>query len=512
VVSQTITLAPVTRIEGHLSLRAETESAESGGKKGYKVVKAFCDGEMFRGIENILVGRDPLDAQQITQRICGVCPISHALASIRAQEMAYGIKPVHNGRLLQNLVLAANYIQSHVLHFYHLAALDFVDVKAVLKYTGPDATLQGLRTWIEESLARKDAVPAAPLLPRFERDYVKNHDDNIALVAHYVEALNIRKMCHEMAAVFAGRMPHATALVPGGVTQTPTLERILEYRSRLEKALQFLQNVYLDDLLRVAKAFPQYLGIGRGCGNFLCFGGFPMDDADNCFFKPGVLIRGKWEPLDQTAILEDAANSRYRQTAPVHPSHGATVPDPQKRLGYSWVMAPRYRGEVVEVGPLARVLTNYRDPGSGWMKAHVDAFLATAKIPLDKMPSVLGRHAARGVEVMALARQAFRWLDELEIDGPPTRDFEICREGAGYGLVEAPRGALGHWLSIEDYRIKNYQCVVPTTWNSSPRDASGRPGAMEQAIEGTFVEDASQPIEIGRIIRSFDPCLGCSVH
>jgi Ni,Fe-hydrogenase I large subunit len=510
--SQTIALQPVTRIEGHLSLHAEIEPAEENAKKGFRVAKAFCDGEMFRGFENILVGRDPLDAQQITQRICGVCPISHALASIRAQEMAYGITPTRNGRLLQNLILAANYIQSHILHFYHLAALDFVDVKAVLSYSGTNATLTQLRQWVEETLARKDAVPGAPFLPRFERDYLENRAENLALLTHYVEALEIRKLCHEMAAVFAGRMPHSTALVPGGVTQTPTMERVLEYRSRLEQAASFVRNVYINDLLCVAKAFPQYLDIGRGCGNFLCCGGFPLDDSNGRFFAPGVLIKDKWEPLDQNAILEDASKARYRQSAPAHPSRGETVPDFNKPGAYTWLMAPRYKGEVVEVGPLARLLTNYHAPTSNWVKAEVDSFLSSTKIPLSKMPSVLGRHAARGIEAIGILRQAFRWLDELELDGPPTRDFDICRQGSGYGLVEAPRGALGHWLSIQDYRIKNYQCVVPTTWNCSPRDALGRPGSMEQAIEGTFVEDHLQPIEIGRIIRSFDPCLGCSVH
>ena len=237
-----------------------------------------------------------------------------------------------------------------------------------------------------------------------------------------------------------------------------------------------------------------------------------MDDAGSQFIKPGALIQGKWEALDQAAILEDATNSRYIQSVPLHPSRGETRPDPHKRGAYTWLMAPRYRGEVVETGALARVLTNYHDPSGSWVKAEADAFLAAAKIPLSKLASVLGRHAVRGLEALAIAKQAGRWLDELEIDGPPTRDFDICRQGSGYGLVEAPRGALGHWLSIDDYRIKNYQCVVPTTWNCSPRDAAGRPGPMEQAIEGTLVEDSAQPIEIGRIIRSFDPCLGCSVH
>ncbi len=507
-----ISLNPVTRIEGHLAVHAKTEPIEADGKKSFRVKDARCEGEMFRGLESVLAGRDPLDAQQITQRICGVCPISHATASIRAQEMAYGITPNRNGRLLQNLVFAANYLQSHVLHFYHLAALDFVDVTAVLKYSGGDRTLQSLREWIEQAIARKDVFPAAPFLPRCEGNYLADHDANVTLLSHYVQALEVRKRCHEMAAVFGARIPHATALVPGGCTQVPTIERVTAYQSRLKEIMRFIKQVYVPDLLSVAKAFPQYFEIGRGCGNFLCYGVFLMDDAGKKLLRPGVVIGGKWEPLDQNLISEEVGHSRFAPGPGVHPSQGQTLPQPQKADAYSWIKAPRYRGQVMEVGPLARIMANYHDPGGTWVKKEVDDFLAAAKISPDKMVSVLGRHAARGLEALWVARQAFKWLEEIDIDAPPARDFSIPASGAGFGLTEAPRGALGHWLSIENYRIKQYQCVVPTTWNCSPRDDKGQPGALEQALEGLSVENASQPIEVGRVIRSFDPCIACAVH
>jgi ferredoxin hydrogenase large subunit/hydrogenase large subunit len=251
--TNTISISPVTRIEGHLAVHAETEPAGTSAEDGFRVTHARCEGEMFRGFEMILKGRDPLDAQQVTQRICGVCPVSHGIASVQAQEMAFGIAPNRNGRLLQNLILAANYLQSHVLHFYHLAALDFVDVAAVLKYSGDNRLLVGLKTWVEKALARKDVFPAAPFLPRYDARYVEDLDENMALLAHYVEALEVRKLCHEMGAVFGARMPHATALVPGGCTQVPTIERVLGYTSRLKKVMAFIRDVYLPDLLSIPR-------------------------------------------------------------------------------------------------------------------------------------------------------------------------------------------------------------------------------------------------------------------
>jgi ferredoxin hydrogenase large subunit/hydrogenase large subunit len=507
----TISISPLTRIEGHLAIHAKTEPA-TNGSKGMRVSEARCEGEMFRGLEQILHGRDPLDAQQITQRICGVCPTPHGIASIQAQEMAYGIKPTHNGRILQNLILAANYLHSHILHFYQLAALDFVDVKAVLGYQGKSQLLLGLKKWIEESLARKDVFPAAPFLPRYEGDYLKNAEVNVSLLTHYVQALDVRRICDEMAAVFAGRVPHSTALVPGGVTQVPSLERILAFRSRLRKVLEFVEFVYIPDLFEVAKEFPQYFEIGRGYGNFLSFGAFPQDANDNRWIKAGVVVGGQWESLDQNQIMEEVGYSRFLQTSGLHPTAGQTIPVADKANAYSWIKAPRYRGQPMEVGALARVMVNYLDPSTTWVKKEVDTFLANAKIPAAKLVSVLGRHVARGLEAFWVGKQAHQWLDDLEIDGPPTQDFSIPKTGSGYGLTEAPRGALGHWLSIDNYLIKNYQCIVPTTWNCSPRDDKDQPGPVEQALAGTIVENPEQPIEVGRIVRSFDPCIACAVH
>jgi Ni,Fe-hydrogenase I large subunit len=512
----TISISPLTRIEGHLAVHAKTETTENGKGKAKKtesrVTEAYCEGELFRGFETILKGRDPLDAQQITQRICGVCPTPHGIASIGAQEMAYGIKPTHNGRLLQNLILAANYLHSHLIHFYHLSALDFVDVKAVLQYEGKDTLLLSLKQWIEAALARNDVFPAAPFLPRYEVPYIKDANVNVSLVAHYVQALEARKIADEMAAVFAGRVPHSTALVPGGVTQVPTMERIVSYRSRLRKVMEFAESVYVPDLLEVAKIFPQYFEIGRGRNNFLCYGVFPMDAGGGNFLKGGAVIDGKWEALNQENILEEVGYSRFTSSPGRHPKDGQTVPEAEKANAYTWVKAPRYRGQPMEVGSLARIMVNYLDPAGTWVKKEIDDFLAAANIPAEKLNSVLGRHVARGLETLWVGKQADKWLDELEVDGPPTCNFTIPKTGYGYGLTEAPRGALGHWLSIDNYLINNYQCVVPTTWNCSPRDDKGQPGPIEHALVGTVVEDPAQPIEVGRVVRSFDPCIACAVH
>lgn len=508
--TRTISLSPVTRIEGHLAVHAKAEQVE--GSSHHRISEVECHGEMFRGLENLLVGRSPLDAQQITQRVCGVCPISHATASIRAQEMAYGMVPNTNGRLLQNLVFAANYLQSHILHFYILAALDFVDVKAILKYEGTDRVLRDLRKWVERAVNSKQAFPAAPFLPRYEVEYVKSQEANMTLLAHYVEALEVRRLCHEMAAVFGAKLPHTTSLVPGGCTQVPTLERVISYRSRLKKVMEFVQNVYLPDLLTVAQEFPAYFELGRGCGNFLAYGVFEMNSHGDKFVRPGAVIDGKWEALSEQAITEDVACSRFSQPSGLHPRQGQTVASPNKPQAYTWLKAPRYRGCTMEVGPLARVMVNYLDPSRTWIRKEVDEFLGQTGVAADKLVSVLGRHVARGLEAKWFGRQAFAWLNELEIGGAPAADFEIPSSGSGYGLTEAPRGALGHWLEIENYKIKRYQCIVPTTWNCSPRDDRGNPGPMELALLNTEVADPDQPMEVGRIVRSFDPCLACAVH
>jgi ferredoxin hydrogenase large subunit/hydrogenase large subunit len=507
------TISPLTRIEGHLAIHTDTEAIPDSKK--VKITSARCEGEMFRGIETIMQGRDPLDAQQITQRVCGVCPISHGMASLMAQEMAYGIEPVRNGRLAQNLIFSANYIQSHLLHFYHLAALDFVDIKSVLKYNGSDSVMKALKAWVENAVASNSVFPAAPFLPRYEgNQYLADDQANWHLIGSYVTALKMRTIAHEMCAIFAAKMPHSTSLVPSGVTGEVTMERILCYKSRLDKLANFIETVYLPDLLLAAGAFADYWNIGASYGNFMSYGNFRMEEKTGPntrqFMPSGVILNGKLESLNPDKIREYVGHSRYTSASGLHPYEGQTTPAPDK--GYSWLKAPRYDGKVMEVGPLARVMVAYMTPGYEWLKKEVDDILTAAKLTPDKLNSVLGRHLARGLEAKWLCKQSYAWLNELELGKPMAKEFTIPKTGKGFGLVEAPRGALGHWLTIEDYKVKNYQCVVPTTWNCSARDDQNQAGAVEKALEGTILDDPQQPIEAGRIVRSFDPCIACAVH
>jgi len=510
--ASTMVISPMTRIEGHLAVHTEISQTPDGQ---HRIASARCIGEMYRGIEKILQGRDPLDAQQITQRICGVCPISHGIASVLAQEMAYGVKPTHNGRILQNLIQASNYLQSHILHFYHLAALDFVDVKAILKYTGNNRTLRELRAWVERAVASGDAFAGAPFLPRYEVDqYAKSDEINWALLASYAQALELRTIAHEMAAVFGAKLPHSTSLVPTGVTQAPTIERILAFRSRLLKISHFIEDVYIPDVTTAAKSFPGYWDIGKSYDNFLSYGVFREEDSvglsTRTFLPAGTVINGTWASLDPQRIREFVGQSRFSSASDRHPFEGETIPSPAK--GYSWLKAPRYGGEPMEVGPLARVLVAYAAPGGDWVRRDVDRVLESLGVPREKMNSVLGRHLSRALEAVWIAKRCDEWLDELVVDGAPAQDFSLPRTGRGFGLTEAPRGALGHWMVIDEYKIGRYQCVVPTTWNCSPRDDRGVPGPVEKALEGTPIENPAQPIEAGRVVRSFDPCMACAIH
>jgi ferredoxin hydrogenase large subunit/hydrogenase large subunit len=516
-VANKIELSPVTRIEGHLAITTDAEAvAGLSGSRVHKIVRARCRGEMYRGFETLLRGRDPLDAQQVVQRICGVCPIPHGLASIRAQEMAYAIKPSPNGRLLQDLILAADTLQSHVLHFYQFCVPDFVDAAAITKYSGQDRALAGLKAWVAGGLARAgsglEPYPAAPLLPQDRVGDSAEPDLAFSLLAHYLEALEMRRLADEMGAVFAARMPHSTSIVPGGCTQAPTEEGIGNYRSRLRRIAEFLDRAMLPDVIALARAFPRYWEIGAGYGHMLCYGGWDSGDAGQQLLAPGAIVRGRWEPLDVQAIAEHVGCSWFSSPSRLHPSQGETKADPRKAAGYSWLKAPRYKGLPMEVGPLARVLVNYRAPHPWPERRAVDDLLGRLGVGPEKLVSVLGRLVCRAFEATLLARQASKWLDRIDPNGPPAQDFKRVKSGSGFGLVEAPRGALGHWLSIEDGKIKHYQCVVPTTWNCSPQDDAGQPGPLEKALEGLEVADAEHPVEVGRVVRSFDPCMACAVH
>jgi len=507
--AKTVVIDPITRIEGHLRVEVEVD--------GGRVQDARVGGEMFRGFERILLGRNPVDAQHITQRICGVCPAAHAQASTLNLDSAFGITPPKNGRLIRNLMLGANYIQSHVLHFYHLAALDYVDITAIADYRGTDRQLRKLRDWVLNGVKQAKAgepVALGPFLPRYEGKgfYIEDKAVNIELIAHYLKALLVRRKAHEMLAVFGGRMPHEIAIAPGGATQAPTVDRIVGYKMRLVELFDFIDNVYLPDVIALAKLFPAAARTGVGYGNYLSYGVFEeVEDGSERFLPPGVVKEWRLEEFDPAKIVEYVKHSRYSSPSGLHPQRGRTEPMPEKHGAYSWLKAPRYDGEPMEVGPAARMVVAYLR-GQPQVRAELDRALKETGLTLQGLNSTVGRHLARAVECKVVAHRLLHYVDELDPSAPFHTPFTIPQEASGMGLTEAPRGALGHWITIRDSRIANYQCVVPTTWNASPRDDRGRAGPMERALLGAPVGDPKAPIEPARVVRSFDPCIACAVH
>ena len=475
-----IRIDPITRIEGHLALEAVVDDG---------VVKdARSSGTLFRGFEIILRGRDPRDANRLTQRICGVCPAAHATASSLCIDDAFGLtgKIPDNGVLMRALVFGSNFLQSHILHFYHLAALDYVDAAGAVGGIGP-------------------------FVPRYEGDYRVSGEANAGLVKHYVEALDIRRKCHQMLAIFGGKMPHNVAVVPGGVTEKPTEDKIADFLWRLNEIRQFIDNSYIPDVIAVAKVYSDYAGIGRGCGRLLAYGGFNVPTGQ--LFSPGVVAGDlktvKFEPRN---ITEDVRNSWYADsTSGRHPSEGDTEPQPAKKGAYSFLKSPRYNKEVCELGPLARMACNYA-AGHAATKQLIDGFFAQTGLGAADLFSVLGRHAARALETKLVADCMAGWLLALKPSEPAIVESSVPQSGSGAGLTEAPRGAVGHWMTVADSKIERYQVITPTAWNASPRDDRDRPGPVEQAIIGTKVKDTENPFELVRIIRAFDPCLACSVH
>jgi len=501
-----IVIDPITRIEGHLKIETVVEDGV--------VKETRSTGNLFRGIEIILKGRDPRDAQIITQRICGVCPQSHGVAAALCVDSALGIgaKIPDNARIMRNLIQGAHVVQDHILHFYHLAALDYVDITDVAKYEGKNSALNSVKDFI----ARGEL---GPFVPRYEGDYRLPPEVNQMATAHYVEALEIRKIGHEMVSIFSGKVPHSVGIIPGGVTSTPAVDMIISFLWKLKKVQDFIDNTYIPDVLAVAGAYPDYCEIGAGCRNLLSYGGYDLEGADpdqtrrKRLYTQGVtsadLKAGK---LDISKITESLKHSWYQGSASgSHPTQGKTEPELGKDGAYSWVKAPRYEGKVYEVGPLARVAVNYVN-GDPAIKNLVDSSLAQLKASPAALFSVMGRHLARAICAKVVADNLEKWVLELKPGEPTFVEYTIPEEGTGVGLTEAARGALGHWIEIKEQKIANYQCVVPTTWNASPRDDNGNPGPMEQAITGTKIRDKNNPFEIVRIVRSFDPCLACAIH
>ncbi len=478
--STKIKIDPITRIEGHLAVEAVIDDGV--------VKEAKSAGTLFRGFEIILQGRDPRDANRLTQRICGVCPASHATASALCLDNAFGLgdKIPDNSKLIRNLILGSNFLQSHILHFYHLAALDYVDATSVVG----------------------DLVP---FVPRYEGDYRVSGEANAELVNHYLMALDIRRKCQEMLSIFGGKMPHNVGVVPGGVTEKPTEDKITNFLWRLNEIRNFVDSSYIPDVIAVAKAYSDYFEIGKGCKRLLTYGGFDLPNGK--LFKAGVISSDlQSEVFVKENITEDVKHSWYADSdSGKNPAQGQTKPELKKKQAYSFLKSPRYEGKVCELGPLARMVSNCVQ-GDSKTKELVDSLLGQLDAGVDVLFSVLGRHAARALEAKLIADAMVDWLQALKPDEPTIVQHEIPDQGEGAGLTEAPRGSVGHWMTIKDKKIERYQVITPTAWNASPKDDKGQPGAVEQAIIGTKVKDKDNPFELVRIVRAFDPCLACSVH
>lgn len=529
-----VTVDPVTRIEGHLKIEVEVENG--------KVSNVWSSSQLFRGLEIILKGRDPRDAQHFTQRSCGVCTYVHALASTRAVDNAVGVDKMmpKNARLIRNLVMASQYLHDHIVHFYHLHALDWVDVVSGLQADPVKAAklannMSSRQTRPEDLKAVQDklkAFVASNQLGIFTNAYfLGGHDayyltpeENLVATAHYLEALHLQVKAASAMAVFGAKNPHTQFTIVGGVTCYDSLspKRINEYRQLYRETKKFVDECYIPDLLMVASKYKDWAGIG-GTTNFLSFGEFPEieDDINSRFIPQGVIMNrnlGSVVDFDPSSIKEDISHSWYKGNSSLHPYEGET--DPQytsyeDRDRYSWMKAPRYKGESVEVGPLAHVLTAYARGVKPFVDT-TDYVLNTLGVDKSALFSTLGRTAARGIETSVVAAEIETWVnnleDNLKNDQAICVDWKMPDEAEGVGFVGAPRGALSHWIKIKDGKIENFQLVVPSTWNLGPRCNQNKMSAVEEALMGTPIADPKRPVEILRTVHSYDPCIACGVH
>ena len=554
--SKKIAVDPVTRIEGHLRIEAQIE--------GGKITNAWSSSTAFRGIETILKGRDPRDAHHFTQRFCGVCTTVHSMASIRCVEDALKIQIPDNARLIRNLIMGIQAVQDHVIHFYHLHALDWVDITSALK-ADPAATAklaQSISNWPLSSVTyfkgvqdRIAAFVGTGRLGFFQNAYWGHSayrlpaEANLMAVAHYLEALEWQKDIIKIHAILGSKNPHPQTFLVGGMAipvdpdsqNAINADKVAYIGKLLKKARLFVEQVYIPDLLAVASFYKEWAGIGGGVGNFLTYGDFPMDNAggtDNLYFPRGVIMAkdlANVMTMDEQKITEYVTHSWYNYSRGddkgLHPydgetNHKYTGPKPPYDFldtegKYSWVKAPRYLDQPMEVGPLARMVIAYAK-GHKEVTDTVNFVLGKLGVGPAALFSTLGRTAARGIETLLLAQKNEGWLNQLadnmgrgilEVhNGEKWDPATWPKEARGFGYHEAPRGALGHWIRIENGAIANFQAVVPSTWNAGPRDPMGQMGPYESALIGTPIADPEKPLEILRTIHSFDPCLACAVH
>ena len=550
--SKRITIDPVTRIEGHLRMDVEVD--------GGAVTDAWSVGTMWRGFEVILKGRDPRDAWVFTQRICGVCTTVHAIASVRAVENALGMEIPLNAQYLRNLMITAHALGDHIVHFYQLSALDWVDVVSALKADpAKSAALgEGLSPW--PGNGRKDMEAVKKKLEEFVKggqlgifsNGYWGHpamklppEVNLLAVAHYLQALDVQRKAHQAVAILGGKTPNVQNLAVGGVANainldnpsTLNMEKLFMIKNLLAEVTAFVQQVYVPDVCAIGAMYPEWLKYGAGITSYLAVPDLPLDGKGTKFDLPGgTILDGNLgtlkpivsfqDPYFRENVSESIARSYYEGDWQKHPWDEETVPrlanlDPAGK--YSWVKAPRFQGRPMQVGPLAEVLVAYasgHEPTKRW----ADASLATAskiagvKLTPAVLHSTLGRHLARAVRCAVMGELALKqW--ELLVANIQKGDTSVfvepkfpAGEQRGFGFHEAPRGTLSHWIVIRDGRIANYQAVVPSTWNASPRDGKGQKGPYEASLVGNPVADLTRPLEVLRTVHSFDPCLACAIH
>ncbi|AVT75068.1 MULTISPECIES: nickel-dependent hydrogenase large subunit [Rhodopseudomonas] len=564
-----VVVDPVTRIEGHLRVEVNVDSNNV-------IRNAVSTGTMWRGIEVILKGRDPRDAWAFTQRICGVCTGTHALTSVRAVENALKINVPENANTIRNIMQLALYVHDHLVHFYHLHALDWVDVVSALK-ADPKATsalAQSISPWpmsspgyFKDLQIRLTKFVESGQLGPFKNGYWGHPayklppEANLMAVAHYLEALDFQKEIVKIHTIYGGKNPHPNWLVGGvpcsinvdgtGAVGAINIERLNLVSSIIDQTVAFVEQVYVPDLVAIAGFYKDWLyGGGLSSKSVMSYGDLPEyanDYSDKSLMLPrGVIINGNLNevlPVDLSApdqIQEFVTHSWYKyadEGKGLHPYDGVTEPNfvlgPNAKgtrtniealdesAKYSFLKAPRWKGHAVEVGPLARYIIGYAQ-GKPEFKEPTEKLLKTLDVPVTALFSTLGRTAARGLECQWAARKLRAAQDKLmasikagDLSTANTDKWHPSswpKDVKGVGFTEAPRGALAHWVKIKDTRIDNYQCVVPTTWNGSPRDPQGNIGAFEAALLDTPMADPNQPLEIIRTLHSFDPCLACSTH
>ncbi|APG19914.1 hydrogenase 2 large subunit [Kosakonia radicincitans] len=551
--SQRITIDPVTRIEGHLRIDCEIENGV--------VSKAWSSGTMWRGMEEIVKDRDPRDAWIIMQRICGVCTTIHAIASVRAVESALKVNVPLNAQYIRNIILAAHSIHDHIVHFYQLSALDWVDITSALQADPAKAAalLKGISDWPLNSEGEFKAVQdkikalvASGQLGIFANGYWGHPamklppEVNLIAVAHYLQALECQRDANRIVALLGGKSPHIQNLAVGGVAnpinldgiEVLNLERLMYLKSFIDRLEGFIEQVYKVDTAVIAAFYPEWLSLGKGAVNYLSTPEFPTDAKNGSFLFPGGYIENADlstfraittgdDPFMVKGIQESAKHAWYKDEAPQEPWQGTTLPQYtgwQEEGKYSWVKSPTFYGKTVEVGPLANMLcklaakhettaTKLNDIVAIYQK------LTGKTIAVAQLHSTLGRIIGRTVHACelhgVLQNQYQALIDNIgkgDMQTYAKTDIPQSGEFKGVGFLEAPRGMLSHWVVIKDGKIANYQAVVPSTWNAGPRNFNDDAGPYELSLVGTPVADVQKPLEVVRTVHSFDPCMSCAVH